>query len=101
MNHTDEAKLRTLLRAAGPAHELPTGFNSAVWRRIEHEERHAGFSFMETVALWIRRPRWALSGLAAVMVLGAALGALSGGTQVKDSARERYVTSVDPFQKTH
>ena len=101
INPSEDAKLRGLLREARATPELPPGFERNVWRRIERAEAPQQRAWLEIVAAWFLRPRLAVSGLAAVMILGAALGTFSNAASARDSARVRYVTSVDPFQKGH
>ena len=99
INPSEDAKLRGLLRATRATPELPRGFERSVWRRIERAEPPPQRRWLEVGAAWLLRPRLALGGLAAVMILGAALGTFSNAASRMDSARARYVTSVDPFQK--
>ena len=83
--HPDDARLRGLLRAERATLELPPGFQAAVWRRVQREESAP--------------PRWALSGLAAVILMGGFLGGLASRDTQRTTAQARYVTAVDPFQK--
>ncbi len=99
INPSEDAKLRGLFRELRATPELPPGFERNVWRRIERAEPQPQRAWLEMVAAWFLRPRLAVGGLAAVMILGVALGTLSNAASAKDSARIRYVTSVDPFQK--
>lgn len=102
INPSADAKLRGLLRETRAAPELPPGFERNVWRRIERTEPlPPQRPWLEVIAAWFLRPRLALGGLAAVMILGAVLGTFSHAASAMDSARARYVTSVDPFQKGH
>jgi hypothetical protein len=100
-NPSEDAKLSALLRETRATPELPPGFERNVWRRIERAEPQPQRAWLEVAAAWFLRPRLAVGGLAVVMILGVALGTFSNATGAKDSARVRYVTSVDPFQKAH
>jgi hypothetical protein len=90
----DEA-LGTLLRSARPQAELPPGFQSAVWRRIERGEAPSAGP-LERLAGWFLTPRLATAGLAAVLLLAGGAGAMRGMRTGEREARERYVASVDP-----
>ena len=99
----DDAKLTALLRQGRPAApSLPPRFEHAVWRRIEGAE--AGLpagSWLERadqLADWLLRPRWALAGITAVVVVGVLAGTLSGITTAKKAAQERYLVAVAPNQ---
>ena len=100
-NPSEDAKLRALLHEARATPGLPPGFERNVWRRIERAEAQPQRPWLDVAAAWFLRPRLAVGGLAAVMILGAALGTFSSAASARDSARVRYVTSVDPFQKGH
>ena len=97
--HPEDAKLRALLSESRENPGLPPGFQQSVWRRIERAEAHPAPHWLETLAARLLRPRLALAGFAAVMLLGAVLGANAGGEQAARTAQFRYVTAVDPFQK--
>lgn len=98
INPSEDARLRARLREAHPADELPPGFKNAVWRRIEQTNENEQPRWIDAVAVWLFRPRFALASLAAVMLLGTLLG-LAAGDASKDSAQALYVMAVDPFQK--
>lgn len=98
-NPSEDVKLRALLRESRATPGLPPGFERNVWRRIERAEPQPQRAWLAAVAAWFLRPRLAVGGLAAVMIFGAVLGTFSNAASAKDSARVRYVTSVDPFQK--
>ncbi len=101
INPSEDAKLRALLRETRAMPGLPPGFERNVWRRIERAEARPQRPWLEVAAAWFLRPRLAVGGLAVVMILGVALGTFSNAASARDSARVRYVTSVDPFQKGH
>ncbi len=84
-----------LLRACRPTADLPPGFQSNVWRRIEHREPKSVGAF-EWLAGWLLTPRVATAGLAAVIVLASGAGAMRGIRAGEREARDRYVASVDP-----
>jgi hypothetical protein len=89
-----------LLREARPAPEPPTGFQNAVWRRIERAEApgraEISGSWLEGLSGWLLRPRFALSGMAAMLLAGAVLGALDAASVSKQAAKDRYVATVSP-----
>ena len=96
----EDAKLRALLRDTRENPGLPPRFQESVWRRIEHRETAPAPSWFDTLAARLFRPRLALAGFAAVMLLGALLGANAGSAQAGRTMQARYVSAVDPYQKT-
>ena len=99
INPSEDGKLGALLREARATPERPPGFERNVWRRIERAGAATQPGWLEAAVAWFLCPRLAVSGLAAVVILGATLGTFSSAASARDSARVRYVTSVDPFQK--
>jgi hypothetical protein len=103
MNHEnktpEDAKLRALVREGRPVSGLPPGFQNAVWRRIERKETAPQSRWLDALAGWLFRPRFAAASLAAVMLLGGASGALTQARIARLDAQSRYVAAVDPFQK--
>jgi len=95
----DDSRLRELLRAARSAPELPPGFQNAVWRRIEHADAKPTnpFAGLEALVAWLVRPRHALVGATALVLLGITIGVLQGGSLAHDLARDRYVAAVSPL----
>jgi len=98
----DEARLRALLQESRPAPPLPPRFQQAVCRRIEREEGGSPVSSwlarVDEFADWLLRPRWALAGITALVVVGVFAGAVSGIGGVKQAAQERYLAAVAPNQ---
>jgi hypothetical protein len=91
--------LAALLDAARQDAPLPTGFQEAVWRRIEHEEeRPSSLDWLGALAVWILRPRHAAIGLACAMFLGGLIGLRQASINARVSAQARYLAAVDPFQ---
>lgn len=102
LSEPDETKLRAFLRESRPAPPLPLRFPQAVWRRIEREERDSPsaswLAWLDQFADRLLRPRMALAGITALIVIGLFAGALSGIGAVKRTAQERYLTAVAPNQ---
>ena len=98
-NHPENASLRALVRESRPAPGLPPGFQTAVWRRIENAAAASQTHWLDALAGWLFRPRLAVAGLAAVMLLGVASGAFTTMRAERLNAPARYAASVDPFQK--
>jgi hypothetical protein len=88
-------KLGRLLREARPASELPSGFQNAVWRRIEKGEQPS-VGILERLAQWVLTPRLATTCIAAVVLVAAGAGAIHGMKTGEREARDKYVASVDP-----
>lgn len=97
-NHPEDASLRALVRESRSAPGLPPGFQTAVWRRIENAAA-SQTHWLDALAGWLFRPRLAIAGLAAVMLLGVASGAFTTMRAERLNAPARYAASVDPFQK--
>ena len=90
-----DGKLRSLLRDTRPAPGLPPRFQENVWRRIENNERPAQTTgWLESLAALLLKPRFAMASACALVLAGAMLGALNGTAHVRESAQDRYVTSV-------
>ena len=94
----DDPALHELLCAARPKAELPPGFATGVWRRIQRREAAAADSWLERLLGLVLRPQWAAAGLAAVMLAGVLLGTRTSPAAEQASAQARYVASVNPFQ---
>ena len=96
---SNEAKLSEWLRAARPTPELPPRFQENVWRRIEVAEQPRGSTatgWMDVVAAWVLRPRFALGVAALLVVTGVGLGWTSGERIAQGEAQARYVAAVAP-----
>jgi len=98
----NEARLRGLLRDARPTPPLPPRFQEAVWRRIEKAEAEAPREAASPVA-WLDRlverllrPRWALAGITALLLVSGVAGLLSGTEAAKQAAQTRYLSAVAP-----
>jgi len=85
---------------------LPARFQEQVWRRIEHEEpatRPSPWLILQQLfeGVFVHR-RLALSYLAVALVMGSAAGYWQGrgqATEQESSLGQRYIQSVDPYQK--
>ena len=95
----EDAKLRALVREGRSAPDLPPGFQNAVWKRIERTEATPQSHWLEALAGWLFRPRFAAASLAAVMLLGIVSGVFTSARAGQVGSQARYVASVDPFQK--
>ena len=99
-NAPDDEKLRTLLRGARPVVTLPPHFQENVWRRIERanasERSGVGATWLDTLAVWILRPRLAFAFAAVLLLTGLGLGWGQGQRLAQDDAQARYVAAVAP-----
>lgn len=95
----DDPRLRSLLRDARPAPDLPPGFQNSVWRRIEHADVKSAslLDRVDELVAWLLRPRHALVGATALVLLGITIGVMQGGNLAHDLARDRYVAAVSPL----
>ena len=99
----DEA-LNRLLHSWKLEAPLPPRFQEAVWNRISQSEKakpagHWG-RFSDWVEAWFARPRFALSYVAILLLVGLAAGAWRAhGRAVQDHTDwgARYVQMVDPY----
>lgn len=92
---TSDNDLSLLLREWQTSPEPGSGFNRAVWSRIEAAERlrqNGPLSIFSWVGL-LARPRIATAAVA-VALFG---GFLIGGLQARGSQEERYLLSLKPF----
>jgi hypothetical protein len=96
----DDARLHALLHASRPLPELPAGFHGAVWRRIKcspSRNRSASpVEWLDIAAAWLVRPRFALAGIAVLLVVGASIGLAQGNSLANELAKQRYIASVGP-----
>ena len=92
-----DPQLRTLLRGSGAPPELPARFQQNVWRRIEDAEAAPdAFSWLESLAALILRPRLAIATASALILAGVALGTWEGRQTAQDDARTQYLAAVVP-----
>src|SRR5512137_101134 len=96
----EEARLRELLREGRPAPPLPPRFQESVWRRIERAEAPAeAFSplpWLDGLVERLLRPRFALAGVTALLLVSGLAGALRGVETTRQTAQERYLSAVAP-----
>ena len=92
---------RALLRGARPSPTLPLRFQEAVWRRIEGiQATHEPASlpeWLDRAAAWLLRPRLALAGVTAMLLVGAVLGVRQGDRLAHDLAKQQYLAAVSPL----
>lgn len=100
MEREDEA-LRGLLRRSRPEPPLPPGFATAVHRRLQAGKSATSVqgwpAWLDALAEWALKPRWAIAGLAVALVCGSLWGAWDGMAMAKQNARTRYLASVAPY----
>jgi hypothetical protein len=96
-NPSDE-KLSTLLRNARSLPSLPPRFQEGVWRRIEESEAPSAvrLSWLDALATWALRPRFALAIAVVLVCAGSLAGAVQGHEAAREQAQTRYLTSVAP-----
>ena len=96
----NEARLRDLLRGARPAPPLPPRFQEAVWRRIEKaeapSEATSPVAWLDRLVERLLRPRFALAGITALLLVSGVAGVLSGTETAKQTAQARYLSAVAP-----
>jgi hypothetical protein len=97
-SHPSDQKLSALLRLARSQPSLPPRFQEGVWRRIEESEAPATvrLSWLDALATWALRPRFALAIAVVLVCAGSLAGAVQGHEAAREKAQTRYVTSVAP-----
>ena len=104
-NDPEDLALRNLLQRWQVEATAPPRFAEGVWRRVGRmaepvPTRNGWWRWVTAVAELAVRPRFAAGYLAALLVLGAGMGALRGQAESRGAAGDlkgRYVQSVDPF----
>jgi hypothetical protein len=91
-----------LLRSATDPVPLPPSFQQEVWHRLENRLN----AVVPPRGAWLQpglarhaNPWWAAAGIAAMVAVGAWLGAVTA-PQAKD-AKLVYAESISPFASTH
>jgi len=96
----NEGPLRDLLRGARPAPPLPPRFQEGVWRRIEKaeatSEATSPVAWLDRLVERLLRPRFALAGITALLLVSGVAGVLSGTETAKQTAQARYLSAVAP-----
>lgn len=97
----NDERLRAVVREARPSPPLPPRFQESVWRRIESAEAPrpslALAEWFDRAAAWLLRPRLAMAGVAAMLLVGISIGVVQGGSLSQDMAKERYLAAVSPL----
>ena len=102
----DDRGLRQVLREWRVETPLPPRFQEEVWRRIGRGESQAKASSLwagltALVGGLLARPRFALSYVTALLVVGVAAGAFAAQAATKRMNADlgaRYVQSLDPYR---
>jgi hypothetical protein len=96
-NPNDE-KLSAVLRGARSLPSLPPRFQEGVWRRIEESEAPAATrpNWLEALAAWALRPRFALAIAIVLVCAGSIVGAREGQQSAREQAQSRYLAAVAP-----
>ncbi len=93
----DDAKLSSLLNSARPVSALPPRFQQNVWRRIEDAEAPAkAESWLDALAAFILRPRFAYAAATVLLLAGGLVGSLDGRQHARHDAQMNYLASVAP-----
>lgn len=95
----EDAKIGDLLRQSRVAPALPPRFQEAVWRRIEAAEagKDAGRrNGLDPLVNWVLRPKFALVGVAALILMGTLMGIREGAQSARHDAEARYLAAVAP-----
>ena len=100
-NHNpDDPILSRALREARSESPLPPRFQEGVWRRIAEAESpvrdEASISWLDVLAAWLLRPRFAVATAAVLIIVGATLGTREASQTARDEAQGRYVAAVAP-----
>jgi hypothetical protein len=96
----DDPQLSGLLRQARVAPDLPPRFAQQVWHRIEAAEAAAApVSWLDALAGWVMRPRFAVAGIALLLLSGILAGTMSGREISRTDARQNYLAAVAPHSE--
>jgi hypothetical protein len=97
----DDGRLRAILRQFRPDPPLPPRFQESVWCRIERarasSENVSWADWLDRAAGWLLRPRMALAGAAAMLLVGISIGVAQGGNLANDLAKQQYLAAVSPL----
>lgn len=99
MEHSNK-QLEVLLREARPTPTLPPRFEESVWRRIEHSQAGLALrlpvTWVDRLASRLMRPRLAMVGIAALILIGGLVGVVDGSMSAREAAKEQYLVAVAP-----
>ena len=95
-----DSRLSALLRESRLAPPLPPRFQENVWKRIERSEApaasRAASNWLEALAGYLLRPRFALAAAMVMIVAGSAFGVRDGNLMARHEAQARYLAVVAP-----
>ena len=90
-----DGELSLLLRQTRPAPGLPPRFQENVWQRIERADVvPVTPNWLNALAAWVVKPRFALAVATALVLAGVVFGSLEGASQARHEAQERYLAAV-------
>jgi hypothetical protein len=93
----DDSKLSELLRQSRVSPPLPPRFQENVWRRIEDADASVKApSWLDLLAAFVLRPRYAYAAIVALILAGMLIGAHQGAQNFKLDAQARYIAIVAP-----
>jgi hypothetical protein len=93
----EDPQVSALLRQARVSPALPPRFQQSVWRRIEDAEAPAkSATWLDTLASFILRPRFAVAAATVLLLAGVLAGALQGREVARHDAQMNYLASVAP-----
>ena len=93
---TGDPQVSALLRQARVAPELPPGFQAHVWRRIEAAEATKAASWLDALANFVLRPRFAVAATLLMLLAGTFAGARNGWETARHEAQLNYLAAVAP-----
>jgi len=93
-----DARLSSLLREGRAKSSLPPRFREGVWRRIEESEiaSTARVGWLDSLATWVLRPRFALAVAVVLICAGSVFGAFQGTQAKHEHAQSLYLSAVAP-----
>lgn len=93
----DDTRLSALLRESRLSPSLPPRFQQTVWRRIEDAESPVkSESWLDALAAFILRPKFAVATASMLLFAGILLGTHDGSQTARHDAQARYIASVAP-----
>jgi hypothetical protein len=95
--NSDDSKLSALLRQSRVTPPLAPRFQENVWRRIEDAEASVKVpSWLDLLAGFVLRPRYAYAAIVALVLAGMLIGVHEGAQSFKQDAQARYIAVVAP-----
>lgn len=91
-----DPQVSALLRQARVSPDLPPRFQENVWRRVEAAEAAKPDSWLDALANYVLRPRFAVAAAILMLLAGTLAGTRNGWAMARHEARMNYLAAVAP-----